>query len=167
MRIEIKAEPPFEDMLEICQNLRERDKAELFATRYGDDPADLARDAVNTGAFRWAVYLDGKPVAAVGAVPRWPKVWSVWAYGTDDWNKVAITLTRHVRRFMIPAIFNAGCIRADCMALASHKDARRWLEYLGASAEKVLDNWGRDGEKFVLYCWTREQTKRIIGKSPG
>lgn len=162
MNIELRPEPPFEDMLQIARNLRARDREEIFATRYGNDPADLARDAVNTGAFRWGAYVDGRPVAAVGAVPRWPRVWSVWAYGTDEWPKVVITLTRHVRRFMIPAIFNSGCIRADCMALARHVDARRWLEYLGAVPEKVLDNWGKNGEKFVLYCWTREQTKEIV-----
>lgn len=162
MKVELRHAPSYEDTLAICRNLRPRDHEEIFATRWGEDPEELARDTAASGDFRWGAYVDGRPVATIGALPRWPKVWSVWAFGTPEWNKVVLALTRHVRRFMIPAIFHAGAIRADCFALATHEDARRWLEYLGATPEKFLDNWGKNGEKFVCYCWTREQTKRLV-----
>lgn len=162
MRTELRAEPPFEDMLDIAKNLRARDRQEIFACRYGEDPAELARDATNSGAFRWGAYVDGKPVAAIGAVPRWPRVWSVWAYGTDEWPKVAVLLTRHARRFMMPALYRSGAIRVDARALATHTDARAWLEYLGAEPKEVLDKWGKNGETFVNYVWTREQTKALL-----
>lgn len=150
-------------MLHIANNLRARDREELFATRYGNDPADVARDAVQTGAFRWGAYLDGEPIAAIGAMPRWPRVWSAWSYGTDKWPRAALTLTKHVRGFMLPALYHAGAIRVDALSLGSHTDARRWLELLGAEAEISLDNWGRNGETFVNYVWTRKKTKRLIG----
>lgn len=162
MGVDLRAEPPFQDALAIATNLRPRDREELFATRYGNDPAALARDAVATGAFRWGAYLDGRPVAMVGAFPRWPNVWTAWAYGTPEWPKAALTITRHVRRFMLPAIYNSGAHRVDALALASHTDARRWLESLGAVAEKTLDNYGRNGEKFVSYVWTRETAKPLL-----
>lgn len=161
-RVELRAEPPFEDMLYIAQNLRERDREELFATRYGDDPADLARDALMSGAFRWAAYLDGRPVAAIGAFPRWPNVWSAWAYGTDEWPQVVLTLTKHARRFMMPAIYRSGAIRMDAMALSTHHDARRWLASLGAKPETTLANWGKSGQTFVCYVWTRKDTKQAL-----
>lgn len=159
MKIEMRAEPSYEDMLVIASNLRERDRQEIFATRYGENPADLAADVVRTGAFRWAFYIDGRPVAAIGAFPRWPNVWSVWAFGTDEWDKVVLAITRHARRFMYPAMFRSGATRVDCMVLATHRDARAWLEYLGLRPEKVMDNWGKKGEGFVCYCWTRHQTQ--------
>lgn len=159
MAVFLRAQPPLADMLHITSHLRDRDREEIFATRYGEEPKDLARDATFSGAFRWIAYHDGVPTAAIGAVPRWPNVWTVWAFGTDDWDKTVLTLTRHVRRFMIPAIYGSGAIRADCLALAAHEDARKWLTALGATPEKVLDNWGKNGEAFVSYCWTREQTK--------
>lgn len=152
----MRAEPPFEDMLQITSNLRARDHEELFATRYGDDPADVARDTLRTGAFRWGAYLDGRPVAALGAFPRWPKVWTCWAFGTDEWDKVVLTLTKHARNFMTPAMVNAGAIRMDALSMASHTDARAWLAMLGARPEKVLDNWGKNGQAFVSYAWTRK-----------
>lgn len=160
--VELRTEPPFEDMLLIAQNLRERDREELFATRYGDDPADLARDAIRTGAFRWGAYLDGRPVAAIGAFPRWPNVWSAWAYGTDEWPKVVLTLSKHVRRFMIPALYRAGAVRVDCCALETHYDARKWLTAMGAEAEITLDKWGKNGQSFVNYVWTRKHAKAAM-----
>jgi hypothetical protein len=160
--IELRAEPSYDDMLHIAHNLRARDREELFATRYGDDPAGIARDAVHTGAFRWGVYHDGTPIAAVGAMPRWPRVWSAWAYGTDDWPLGVRAVTKHVRNFMLPALYNAGAIRVDALSLASHTDARRWLELLGANAEFTLDNWGKNGETFVSYVWTRDTTKWLL-----
>lgn len=162
MKIELRPTPSFEDSLRVVQNLRDRDRDEIFATRWTDDPAAVARDVVATGDFRWGAYVDGRPVALIGAFPRWPRVWTMWAFGTDEWDKVVLALTRHARRFMMPAIFNSGAIRADCYALASHHDARRWLVYLGAAPEKFLDNYGKNGEKFVCYCWTREQAKRLL-----
>lgn len=161
-QIDLRAEPPFQDMLDICRNLRERDREELFATRFGDDPADLANSAVASGGFRWGAYLDGRPVAAIGAQPRWPGVWTAWAYGTDDWPRVALTLTKHVRRFMLPALLRAGAHRVDAFALETHTDARRWLEMLGARPKNILAKWGRNGENFVCYVWTRKQTMRVI-----
>lgn len=151
----MKAEPPYEDVLAVAQNLRRRDAEEIFATRYGNDPADLARDTMLTGAFRWGFYLDDKPVAMLGAFPRWPNVWSLWAYGTDDWQKVILAMTKHATRFMKPAMYNAGAKRVDCMVLGTHTDSRTWLEHLGLRPEKTMDNWGKKGETFVCYCWTR------------
>lgn len=160
--ITLRANPTYHDVLHIAENLRPRDKAELFATHYGEDPHTLANEAVAAGSFKWATYLNGTPVAVVGAFPRWPHVWTAWAYGTPDWPKTAITLTRHVRRFMLPALYNSGAIRVDAMALDANTDACRWLEGLGAKREFVLDNYGKAGEKFVSYVWTRETTKQLL-----
>lgn len=162
MTVTLKHAPGFSACHRVACNLRERDKKELFATRYGNDPADLARDATRSGDFRWSACVDGVPVALIGAMPRWPGVWSAWAYGTDEWPAVVGTLTRHVRRFMLPALFNAGAHRVDAFALAEHDDARKWLEFLGAEQENTLDKWGKNGETFVCYVWTREKTKRLI-----
>lgn len=164
MSVILKAEPKYNDCLYVARNLRERDQEEIYATKYNPNPETLAKEAVNSGAFRWCAYYEGRPVALIGALPRWPGVWSVWAYGTDEWSKVIVSLTRHVRRFMTPAIFNAGAHRVDACALASHTDARKWLRLLGANQEETLESWGKNGENFVCHVWTREKTKRLIDK---
>lgn len=165
MAVELRAEPDFKDILHVCVRMRERDRAEIYATRWEDDPAKVARDVRMSGAFHWGVYLDDKPIGLVGAHPRWPGVWTAWAFGTDEWLRGISTVTRHVRRFMLPALFNAGVHRVDCLALEAHKQSCRWLEYLGAFPEKTLDFWGKNGETFVSYVWTRETTKRILAEA--
>ena len=164
-RVELRAEPAYADVLRVAENLRERDREELFATRYGDDPADVARDAVASGAFRWGAYLDGEPVAMIGAFPRWPGVWTAWAYGTDDWPRAVLTVTKHVKRFMLPALYRAGATRVDACAMENHTDARAWLGALGAEPEIVLHKWGKNGQSFINYIWTRETTYRVLTAS--
>jgi hypothetical protein len=141
----------------IASNLRARDREEIFATRYTDDPDDLAKDTFNSGDFQWIAYHRETPVASIGAVPVWPGVWSVWAYGTDDWPKVALTLSKHAVRFMRPGMINAGGRRAQCHALQKHTQARKWLERMGFRAEATLDNFGKNGQTFVLYSWTTQK----------
>jgi len=153
------------DVTHIARNMRPRDREEIFATRYGEDTDKLAHDTLSTGPFQWcAVADDGEPIAVIGAHPRWPNVWSAWAFGTARWPEAIGLLTRHVRRFMLPALYNSGAARVDAMSLATHEDARKWLEFLGAKPKEKLDNWGKNGEDFVNYVWTRETTKGVIDK---
>lgn len=163
--VELRAEPPYEDVIGVVQNMRARDREEIYATRFGEDPDEVARDVIASGAFRWGAYLDGKCVALIGAHPRWPNVWTAWAFGTDDWNRVVLTLSKHVRRFMIPALYRAGAVRVDAMALATHMDARLWLTAMGAEPEKPLANWGKNGQTFVCYVWTRQAAKQALTRS--
>lgn len=156
MTVELRAEPGFDDVLFVAQNMRDSDREEIFATQWTDTPEELANNVVHSGAFRWGAYVDDIPVAMIGAQPRWPGVWTAWAFGTRDWPKVALTLTRHVRRFMIPALMNHGALRVDAYALASHDTSRAWLARLGATPGNPLDKWGRNGETFVAYSWLRK-----------
>lgn len=151
----------YESLLHICENLREADREEVFATNWGNDPARLAAITFSLGSFQWVAELDGKPVASIGAHPVWPGVWQVWAFGTDDFMKVVRTLTKHVKRFMWPALENTDAHRIQCFAMQSHEQACRWLEFLGAHPETVMENFGRDKQPFVLYVWTRDRTKGV------
>ena len=164
MKVTLREEPGFDDVAAVTRNLRERDRAEIFATRWGEDPDELARDTVASGAFRWGAYLGLRPVAMIGAMPRWPGVWSVWAYGTDEWPRVALTLTKHAKRFMIPALLYSGAARrVDCHALETHVQAREWMRRLGGKEGNRLDGYGKNGEDFVEYVWYGVQTKPADG----
>lgn len=162
--IKIVPVPPEHDILWVLLNLRKRDQEEIFATRKNSDAAALARDLRVMGGYRWGAYLDGAPIAMIGMVERWPGVWSMWAFGTDDWPRAIIALTRLARWTMLTTIHKAGFHRADCLALETHDDARKWLTALGAEHETTLDKWGKNGENFVVYRWTRETTQRLIDR---
>ena len=166
-RVDLRQDPPYQDLLYLAANMRQRDREEVFATMFGNHPADFAAVMKSAGAFKWGAYIDGKIVGIVGATPLWPKVWSSWAVGTDDWPKAVLSLTRHAKRFMIPTLLKAGFIRAEAQSLATHTDAHAWMESLGARRENVLYNYGKNGEKFVSFVWTRKTAKHAMKATRG
>lgn len=147
------------DLLYVADNMREWDAREIFATRWTDDRADLAAAVLACGEFGWVAGDGGLPVAAFGASPSWNGVWQVWMFATDDWPKVALGVTRFIKKVMIPALEEVGCHRAECRSMEGHVVAHRWLEALGAHKESELKHYGRDGQTFYLYCWTRPITQ--------
>ncbi len=136
--------------------MREWDRREIFATRWAEDPAELAVDCWRARENAWIARRDedSPPVAAVGAIQRWPSVWSVWMFATPQIGGCRLSLHRFVVRDMIPALRGSGARRADCMSMDGHTDAHQWLERLGArrTAEPFV-NWGRGGETFWQYYW--------------
>lgn len=152
-----------EPLAHICANLREWDRREIFATCWTDDPAELAERTMRTGEFSWLFWLNGNPVAAIGAAPLWPGMWSMWAFGTDDFRQVALSLTKHCKRFIIPALFNAGLRRAEAHSMAGHEEAHSWMLSLGAIAERRIPDFGKNGEEFIVFSWPRAHLARRFG----
>jgi hypothetical protein len=163
-KIQLQVEPQADAIAYVCRHMRQRDQKEIFATRWDGNPEAMAVSVGMTGAMTWCVWVDGKPAALFGATPRWPGVWSVWAFGTDDWPKAVRTVTKQIRRFLVPALRNnPGVHRVDCFALAEYTETGRWLQSFGLEPANTLDSWGKHGETFVLYTWTR---KDQTGQSP-
>ncbi len=142
-------------LLYVCQNMRPRDAEEIYAQRWDDNPEALTENLMRLPLeMAWIWERDGIPVSVQGVVPIRPGVWDVFAFGTSDWSRVVLDMTRHARRFIIPALLRARFHRAECRALASYDDSRRWIETLGAKQESILKGYGRDGQDFVAYVWT-------------
>jgi len=153
MGVTLTQGPDIEGLRHITTNMRSRDKDEIYATRWDDCPDFLAEQAAGSGGFQWLARVGEEPAAAIGATPLWPNVWSVWAFGTKSWPRCVLSLTKHVKRVMIPALHQAGAHRAECRALKTHTEACRWLEMLGARKEAELAGFGRQREDFNLYVW--------------
>lgn len=146
------------DLLYVADNMRDWDRREVFATRWDDNAAELVDMIMAGGEFGWVAGED-QPIAAFGAVPTWQGNWQVWMFATDRWPEVALGVTRFIKKVMIPALEEAGCHRAECRSMEGHEVAHRWLESLGADKESELPNYGRNGETFYLYRWTRPVTQ--------
>jgi hypothetical protein len=146
----------------IAQNLREIDRVELSCTSPTDNPAEYLPDRIFAYA-KWAfVTRDENRVAltAWGLVPMYPGVGAAFAFGTADWGRALWTMTRHVRRVMIPLVLDHGYHRIECRALASRDDVSRWIALFGAEREAVLRSSGKRGEDFVLYRWLSDERRR-------
>ena len=152
-RLDILPADPL-SVMHICRNMREADRAEIFALRWSDNPMDLAEDTMNVRGPKWVAHVEGVgPVAAYGAAPMWPGVWSLWLYGTPHFQQIGGRLTRHIRRVMIPALTIAGAHRAEARSLSTHTEAHIWLDRLGGRREAVLAGYGKNGEDFVVFSW--------------
>jgi hypothetical protein len=144
----------------IVTNLRPRDAAEIFALRWDDDREAFARDFLPLCGAMCSVWeRNGVPVSVQGVVCTRPGVWEVFAFGTDLWPSVVLDMTRHATRYIMPALLRVGFHRAECRALASHTDSRKWIEFLGAREETILKGFGRNGEDFVGYVWGRDDVQ--------
>ena len=145
--------PELADVLHITRNLRERDRLEVFATRWDDDPELLAASAMEIPGSLWVAKKGDTPVAIFGARPMWPGVWCAYAFGTDHWPEVVLTMTRHIMRFIIPSLTpRAHLVVAFCHE--DHVSSIRWLRSMGAATvAPMLFEWGRERENFVLLGW--------------
>lgn len=147
----------FMDLAYIAINMREWDRKEIFATLNSEQPVDFAQFVMRISDVAHIAYKDRTPVAAVGAHEMWPGVWSVWAFGTDRFSEVGLSLTRFVRKTLIPALIKAGAHRGECRSIEGHTEAHRWLEALGMQREAEHPGMGKSGETF--YTYSRLHTK--------
>lgn len=144
----------YDDILFVAANMREEDKKEIYATRWKEDPALLAIDCImgSTG-FCWTIGKD-EPIAAVGACPMWPGVWSAWMFATPRFSEVGLTTTKFIKKEMI-TILKPVSHRVQCHSWSEHKYAHKWLAVLGAKRESVLKKYGKNQERFFLFKWSK------------
>lgn len=143
------------DVAHVVDRMRDSDAAEIYNTRWTDSPHDLVQDTLLHHRFSWIAAHDGEPIAVVGAGPKHPNCWSVHMYATDDFHKLSVSLSKFIRRVMIPALYAAGAHRAECASSDDHTTAHRWLEWLGARREAEMRGYGKDGQSYFLYAWSR------------
>lgn len=155
--------PDFLSVMHVVSNMRESDRSEIFALRWNDSPLDLVADCT-WSHMSWVAHLD-EPIAVVGASPIHPGAWNVYAFATDRFREIAFDLTKFIRRVIIETLVCMGAHHAQCYSIEGHDDAHRWLEMLGATFVPV-PFYGRNGESFRLYMWTREcaTVNRILRK---
>jgi hypothetical protein len=141
----------------VVHNMREADVREIFATTNASTPQEYVDEMMilkRAGLCGWIASQDDVPIAALGIMPMWHNVVNVWMFATDDFPKIALQLTRFVRRNIVPALKSGGIHRAQCFSMDGHVVAQRWLEVLGAKREGVAKAFGKSGEDFTLYSWT-------------
>lgn len=134
----------------IFSNLRDCDQRELDACRYSSEPDDLADEYMRFQEFQWIAHVGNTPAAVVGARPMWPGVWLGYSFGTDDWPLVVLSLTKHIKRFIIPAIGNFGAHRLQALSHGDHHSAHEWMRRLGFEKEAVLQEFGTGKEDFLV-----------------
>lgn len=137
------------DLLAILNNLRPEDEAEYRAT-LADTPKGLAASGLlSTRPFCWTA---GR-VAFIAAHRTTPHCFGISMAATPEWPSVALSVTKWVRREMIPILRSVGALRAEARMVDGHPSAGKWMESLGAVHEAEMPLAGINGETLHLYAW--------------
>ncbi|WP_246683433.1 hypothetical protein [Mesorhizobium sp. B2-1-3A] len=142
------------DLSYIAANLRPEDHAEVDCQLDDWTPATLALTAMQ--GFAYVAELDGNPEAAFGAGELRSGLWIAWSWGTVRMRRCVPRITEFFYAVLGPDVAARGAWRVEARALAGNDLAVRWLSRLGATERCHLTGYGRNGEDFILFDWTRE-----------
>ncbi|WP_298986396.1 hypothetical protein [uncultured Roseibium sp.] len=142
----------------IAANMRPEDYREIACLWQNWDTRALGICAMETAVpgWVWSVWYQGQPAAAFGfsrASAFDPDFWQAWAFGTDRFRRCVPLMTRHILNLR-PEI-EKHCRRLQVISYKNHDLAHGWIEALGAEREGLLRSYGRGGEDFYMYAWTR------------
>jgi hypothetical protein len=142
------------DLSYVASHMRASDRAEVEAQIDEWSAAHVA--ALSLRDYAYVVELDGNPEAAFGCGQVRRGYWCAWSWGSDRLAKCLPVMIRFITEELQPAVYEAGALRVEARALASHKQARRFLERIGGQFCCELPAYGKNGEDFVMYQWTRK-----------
>lgn len=147
--------------------MREMDRREIYNMRGHDNPFQLAREIVLAATYGRAGIAErsGRPCGIIGVSPMWPGLWSAWSFGTDDWPKAVMELSRYGRSVLEPFVRARGAHRVQCESHIDHIEAHRWLMAMGATVEGRLRAYGRDGSDYLQFSWGTDYVHRKAARS--
>ncbi|MGE4471084.1 MAG: hypothetical protein AB7D47_13200 [Desulfovibrio sp.] len=149
----------FEHVRPIAANLREQDKAEVWAAGHVL-PLEAVRGSFLISDVAWTVISPdtGAPFAMFGM--RGPSLLGdgaeIWALGTDDVRRWSIPFAKH-SKFYVAEMLKV------CEMLTNHVDTRNtvsraWLRWLGATFDPPKP-YGPDGLLFQRFELRREYVR--------
>jgi hypothetical protein len=148
------------DVRWVIEHMREADRDEVYPLRLDDDPESIINEILGCPYFAWLFYQGRVAAGVLGAFPCSNDIWDVFMIATHHFGQVAYPMTEFIRHDMIPLLAATGVRRAQCMSLATHEQAHRWLAFLGAEPAETLSDYGRNGESYIRYVWRGDDVLR-------
>ena len=140
----------------VAAHMREQDRAEIFCQLSPEARSEhLAYMALNAGGEQWCAWLDGEPIACWGYSYLTHAGSVLWAWGTNQFHKAVPAITKAAINELVPMFERSGIQYLEARSLATHHQAHRWLKLLGGVPQCTLPTYGRNGEDFVLFTWSR------------
>ena len=153
--------PTEEEILDVARRMRAADRREIAAGLWDASPEAFAHGLSGPGRLVLAAGRSrAEAIVAIGW--RAPRLVDVAMFASDAFPQGALCLTRHLRRVVMPALLERGVIRAECRSIEGHVAAHRWLLALGARPEAVLEDCGKNRERFVQFTWTRTALEQRV-----
>lgn len=147
------------DITYVLANLRESDWNELkVQIPRGASRIELAAymlPAIQGPAY--SVWYKESPIAVFGVTPSpIPTMFIGFAFGTNKFRRAAPIISQFGYSVLSHWLVEAGAIRLEVRASASHLQANSWLKALGFNYDCPLKCFGTDGSLFNLYSVTIE-----------
>ncbi len=149
----------YADVVYVARRMRQLDAEEIYPHWWNPTPENLAAASCQS-KIKFVALLAGQPVVAFGGTERFPKVWSVWMFATDQWIKVALSVTKFVRRQMMVEINRYEPVRLDCWSMDGHDTAHHWLEAFGFKREATVEDYSSAGKTYHCYSITSSRLER-------
>lgn len=153
-RIEIRP-ACLRDASYVCANLNDLDRAEALCQM--PDTAkmhELAWMLISGEGESYVAYWRGKPVAVFGVSPQHVAALSVWMLGTDQSWRAAPQIAAFIREDIGPRVAAQGFRTMEARSIETNRMAHQWMERAGGRRWTQPFEWGRNGEKFVLFRWS-------------
>lgn len=142
------------DALIVAHNLCREDVLELSATRDVFDADRLALDAMS-GTIRKVASVDGFPVMLFGATFLEPHRVSVWGIKSPGACRAMLSVTKYIRRTIIPSLRSLGVDSAACVVHSGNTRSLRWLASFGFKPEAIRPGLGTRNRDIPLCAMVR------------
>lgn len=142
-----------EAVLNSAKRISNLDKIDLAMLSFEENIEDICLsllDMCDTSGYCWVFSYNGQPEAFYGVCETLPGIWSVFGFGTENFYKIKYTVTKFIKRRVIPILISKKARRAVAL---TRGEGNKWLQSLGAKIETVLKNWGKDGSNYTMLTW--------------
>lgn len=153
MKIDV---PMTADLVAVASRMRVRDVAEFSAVNPVDSAPELAELMVARYAGRhdtFCAYEGAEPIGFGAMVEGRPNVITLMFFATDAFPKIALGLTKFIKRELFPTYRQNGAHRIECVSIDGYNETHRWIETLGLAHEATLRGYGKNGETFHQFAW--------------
>lgn len=143
----------------VAEAMRARDREEFMAVSSLHDHRDLVDSLVRRFGQHPDVIVvsdSAGPVVVGGLIRYRPNVASLLLFATDGMPRVGADLTRFIKHRLFAAYRDAGVHRIECSSLGGYTQIHRWLRALGLKQEARMEGFGRDGQTYLQFSWTKE-----------
>lgn len=151
------------DVSYVTANLAPADRLEVMCqVPDGTKTYELAHALLYSGDV-FCAHIDDRPVAAFGTSPITIACYSVWMLGTKHVKRAVPAITRMLMGEHALDLLGRGVQSLEARSIENHREAHRWMVRCGAVRAYPSYPFGKNGEMFYTFRWTRASFADITG----
>lgn len=156
----------YNEVVYICNHMRERDAEEIYSLRPYDNPDMLASEVHATltnrgrGQISW---WKGRPASLAGFSECHPGVFDVFMFGTEDFKPAAIPLLRWFRQEANEILSAVNGHRLQCDSRCGYDEAHKLIKAMGGLPEgPPMRKYGKDGADYQRFVWFNGENDAVL-----